>query len=519
MKKLVTLLMVLAMLLSLVPAAFAEGSGTDYADWFPGVDTSEHVVLTMLVTGNVPTNKTDSVLAVFNEKLTAAINAEIRIQWIEWADWQTKYQLALAMQDGSIDLVGTATDWLYAWDNARNGGFMPLSEDMLKTYAPKTFASVSPEHWDMCKYDGEIYFAPEDNYAQWTNHGFMYRGDWAVAAGIADGDINSWDDLAVYFQYIKDTMPDVVPWDANGSGSSYSPQVAGGYLADKESLINVEGLPVALFYGTKDAPYTLSRAFLEGDTLVNFAVQQKAWADAGYWREDVLNYTGDVEVELEEGLTGTHQHHTQTWRTERTDMEKYQPGSDLRFYWFGEESDTLVSLNITHGAMAVAGQSRNPERALMAYDLIRNDETFYRLFNYGLEGDTYTIEGDFLVRPDDYNEAVNGVSFDYWWGRNDNLELRSTQVDWVAYDALLTEEYNPVKIDYPYGKLVFDIDPISVELDNLTNVYNTYMPVIVFGKADDPVAYVAEFRQALQDAGIETVMTEVQRQIDMVYGN
>ncbi|MBN1777867.1 MAG: ABC transporter substrate-binding protein [Clostridiales bacterium] len=516
MKKLVTLLVVLAMLLSLVPAAFAAGS--DYSDWFPGVDTSEHVVLTMLVTGNVPTNKTDEVLAVFNEKLTAAINAELRIQWIEWADWQTKYQLALAMQDGSIDLVGTATDWLYAWDNARNGGFMPLSEEMLQTYAPQTYATVSKEHWDMCKYDGEIYFAPEDNYAQWTNHGFMYRGDWAVAAGIPDGEINTWDDLGVYFQYIKDTMPDVVPWDANGSGSSYSPQVAGGYLTDKEGLVAIEGLPVALFYGTKDNLYTLSRSFIEGDSLVNFALQQKAWADAGYWREDVLNYQGEVVEELREGLTGAHQHHTQTWRSERVRMETEQPGSDLRFFWFGKESDALVALNITHGAMAVAGQSKNPERALMCYDLIRNDETFYRLFNYGIEGEQYLIADGFLTRPEGYDPTASAVSLDYWWGRNDDLEIRSSEVDWIAYDALLAEEYNPVKIDYPYGKLVFDTDPISVELDNITNVYNTYMPVITFGKADDPVAYVAEFRQALLAAGIEAVMAEVQAQIDAVYG-
>ncbi|HPF87587.1 MAG TPA: ABC transporter substrate-binding protein [Candidatus Limiplasma sp.] len=519
MKKLVSLLVVLAMLLSVLPAALAEDATTDYSEWFPGVDTSEHVVLTMLVTGNVPTNKTDEVLAVFNEKLTEAINAEIQIQWIEWADWQTKYQLALAMQDGSIDLVGTATDWLYAWDNARNGGFLALSDEMLQTYAPKTYASVSQEHWDMCKYNGEIYFCPEDNYAQWTNHGFMYRGDWATAAGIEDGDINSWEDLGVYFQYIKDTYPDVIPWDADGSGSSYSPQVAGGYLTDKLGLIGLEGLSVSLFYGTKDDPYTLSRAFIEGDTLVDFAKQMKAWADAGYWREDVLNYSGDVTDELEEGLTGAHQHHTQTWRSERVTMEKEQPGSDLRFFWFGEESDALVALNITHGAMAVAGQSKNPERALMAYDLIRNDETFYRLFNYGIEGEQYIIQDGYLARPDGYDSTLDGVSFDYWWGRNDDLEIRSSEVDWTAYDALCTEEYDPVKIDYPYGKLVFDTDSISVEMDNISNVYNTYMPVITFGKDDDPEAYVAEFRQALIDAGIEDVMAEVQRQIDAVYGD
>ena len=54
-------------------------------------------------------------------------------------------------------------------------------------------------------------------------------------------------------------------------------------------------------------------------------------------------------------------------------------------------------------------------------------------------------------------------------------------------------------------------------MDNLSNVYNTYMPRIVFGMNDDPEALVAEFRQALQDAGIEMVMQEIQSQLDAVY--
>ena len=213
MKKLVALFMVLAMSLMLVPALAQEAAATDYASWFPGVDTSEHVVLTYYVTGDVPTNKTEDVLKVLNEKLTAAINAEIQVQWIEWADWQTKYNLGLAMQDGSIDLVGTATDWLDAWPNSEKGAFLPLTEDMLKTYAPKTFASVSEDHWNKCKFGDQIFFIPEDNYSQWTNHGFLYRGDWAKAAGLENG-VKSWEDMGKYFQYIKDNMPNVIPWDA-----------------------------------------------------------------------------------------------------------------------------------------------------------------------------------------------------------------------------------------------------------------------------------------------------------------
>ena len=517
MKKLVALFLAAIMALGLVPA-LAETAATDYAAWFPGADTSEHVVLTYYVTGDVPTNKTNDVLAVFNEKLTAAINAEIQVQWIEWADWQTKYNLGLAMQDGSIDLIGTATDWLDAWPNSEKGAFYPLSEDLLKTYAPKTWASVSPEHWDKCKFNGTIYFMPEDNYAQWTNHGFQYRGDWAKAAGLETG-VHSWEDLGKYFQYVKDTYPDVVPWDASASGNSFADQLIWGWAASKTGALGIEGLPVPLFFGvSKDDPYTLSKFFLEGEDLVNFAKLMKQWNDAGYWREDVLNYTGDTRAQMEEGLTAADQHHTQTWMGERYKMNTKQPGSDLGFFWFGEESGTLVSLNITHGAMAVAAQSKHPERALMAYDLIRNDPTFYRLFNYGIEGQQYIInENGLMARPATYTEdAVDGINLNYWWGRNDALELHSALVDWDAYNALVAE-YAKVKIEYPYGKVVFNREPIATELDNLTNVFKTYGNVITFGKAADPVAYVAEFRQALKDAGYEKALAEIQSQIDAVY--
>lgn len=505
MKKLVALVMALLMIVSCVPA-MAE------------IDTSEHVVITYMVTGDIPTNRTEEVLAKINEKLTEKVNAELAIQWIEWTDWQTKYNLALATQSGEIDLIGTATDWLNAWPNIQKGAFLPLSEEMLQTYAPQTWANVPAENWDLCKYDGQIYLIPEDEYSQWTNHGFMYRGDWARAAGLENG-VHSWADLKVYFQYIKDNMPDVIPWDANGNGSSYAPQMAGGWQTSHTTNVYIEGVGVDLFYGvSKDDPYTLSTYYLEGDELVNFATEMKAWADAGFWRTDVLNYTGDVAAEMEEGKTGAHQHHTQTWTGERTTMEKKQPGSDLGFFWFGEEMNNVVGLNITHGAMAVANTSANPERALMVYDLMRNDEEIYRLMQYGIEGDMYTLdENGYIVRPENWDDGTMGVSMNYWWGRRDELELRSADRDWEAIDKLYAQ-YDEVKINYPYGRVVFDLSSIQMYLDNLSNVYNTYMPRIVFGMVDDPAAYVAEFRQQLKNAGIDICMEEIQRQINEAYG-
>ena len=134
-------------------------------------DLSEHVVITYMTTGNKPSNSaTEDMLVELNKILTEKVNAEIQIYYIPWTNYLTNYNLTLAQMDGTVDLVGTASDWLDAWKNSKNGAFLALPEEALAKYAPKTYASVSKEHWDMCKYDGDIYLMPEDNYAQWINH-------------------------------------------------------------------------------------------------------------------------------------------------------------------------------------------------------------------------------------------------------------------------------------------------------------------------------------------------------------
>lgn len=472
----------------------------------------------VVATGDKPTNgQTEKMLEKLNDILTEKVNAELDIYWIEWTDYLTNYNLTLAQNDGSVDLVGTATDWLDAWPNVKKGAFLELSEDMLKTYAPKTWESVSPEHWEMCKYNGEIYLMPEDNYAQWTNHGFRYRMDWAREAGLTNG-VHSWKEMGEYFQYIKDNKPGVIPWDVAGNGSIYV-NVAAGWISSHTNNIFIEGLEVPLFYGnSKDDAYTVVSPFYEGDELVEYAKTMKAWAEAGYWRTDVLNYSGDTSGELLAGNTGSDEHHTQGWYTgTRPDMDKRQPGSEVEFFYFGEETQNLTALTITHGAMAISSASKNPERALMVYDLLRNDEECYRLFNYGIEGEQYIITEDGMMdRPEGYDHDLHSIQTNYWWGRNDDLELENV-THYNEGKRRMYEIYDKIAIDYPYGQIVFDTDNVKAQMSNLSDVYSTYGPRMTFGKVDDPEAYVAEFREALKAAGIEDVIAELQAQMDEFY--
>ena len=501
----------------------------DAWDAWSEVDTSEHVVINYMTTGDKPSGElaatVDAALAELNDILTEKINAELQIYYISWTDYLSNYNLTLAQMDGSVDLVGTASDWLDAWPNAKNGAFLELSEEMLQTYAPKTWASVSPEHWELCKYDGEIYLMPEDNYAQWTNHGFIYRMDWAKEAGLADG-VQSWEDLTTYFKYVKETYPDITPWDSDGT--QYG-QMAGGWITSHSDYVSIDGISAnAMWGGTKDDLYTIYSSYMtETDSLVEYAKMMKEWDEIGVWQTDVLNNTASTNRDdYRVGKVAAEQHHTQTWtdlvsHTTQNTIYDTDEDAETGFFYFGQETGNVVALNITHGAMAVSAGSENPERALMVYDMIRNDPECYQLLCYGQEGVSWEKTDDGMkTTPEGYNadtQNVNGVT-NFWWGRNDDLEIRDASRDWEKIDALYAE-YDSKKIDYPYGQFILNNDNIQSYIANINEIYTNYMKQISFGKYSGTAEeIVAEFQQALKDAGIDIVTEEIQRQIDEVYG-
>lgn len=487
------------------------------------IDTSEHVTITYMTTGGKPTNgATEEMLEKLNAILTEKVNAELEIYYIDWTDYLSVYNLTLAQMDGTVDLVGTASDWLDAWPNAKNGAFLELSEDMLKTYAPQTWASVSPEHWELCKYDGNIYLMPEDNYAQWTNHGYAYRLDWAKEAGLEDG-VHSWEDLTTYFRYVKEAYPDVIPWDSDGT--QYS-QMVSGWIASHSNYVSIDGLNAgAMWGGTKDDLYTVYSPYVtDTDSLVEFAKMMKEWDEIGVWKTDVLNnVASDNREDFKIGRVAAEQHHTQTW----TDLCSHKAGytiydddedAETGFFYFGEETQNVVALSITHGAMAVSAASKNPERALMVYDLLRNDPECYQLINYGIQGKQWDVNEEGLrIQPESYNKDTDAITTNFWWGRNDDLEIKDATMNWDAIDKLYAE-YDKIKIDYPYGQFVPDVDNIQSQINNISEIHTNYMKQISFGKYTGTAEeIVAEYQEALKAAGIDEVTAELQRQFDELY--
>jgi len=474
------------------------------------------VEITMLTMGNKPTNgRLEAMLEKLNELLVAKANAKLDLFYIEWADWQTQYNVQLLSGDDNVDLIGTATDWLYAWENAEKGAFLPLPPEMLQANAPKTWAQVEADgHWDLTKLaDGKIYFMPEDNYTQYTNHGFFYRGDWAKEAGFENGEITKFEDFTKYFEWVKANKPDAYPWDVAGANEA----ALTGYIQGHTDMHPIWGLSAGNyfpFHTSAAAPYTVTSWYMEGDALVEAAKLAKQWNEIGVWREDALNFDGETREELYAALSGTDQHHTQTFINDIVNnMNTKQPGSDPKFFYWGKENGNFFKDIFTHGAMAVSAYSKNPEKALQVYDLIRNDKEIYMLFNFGIEGTDYVITADGkLGRPEGWDQSTMDLGTDYWWGRTDEFELpRTTQ---APNRAEIIAELDATAKEYPYSTLLINKQAIDPTLAAMSGVLSEYIPQLQYGKFDDPAAAVAEMRQKLKDVGYEDARASIQADMD-----
>ncbi|MEV0949639.1 extracellular solute-binding protein [Promicromonospora sp. NPDC050249] len=480
-----------------------------------GSDSGEPTEITMLVLGDKPENgRLEAMLEELNPHLIEEANATLDFYYVEWADWQTQYNTQLLSGDDSIDLITTATDWLFAWENAEKGAFLPLSEEMLQEHAPRTWEQVEANgNWDKVTLDGEIFFIPEDNFTQWTNHGFFYRGDWAKEAGFEDGTITKFEDFTTYFEWVKENKKDAYPWDVAGAND----HALTGYLqghTDGQTLQQITAGNYWPFQTTEADPDTVTSWYMEGDELLEAAELAKEWNDIGVWREDALNYDGVTRELFYAGLSGADQHHAQTYIGAIVDnMNKKQPGSDPKFFYWGQENGNFFRDIPTHGAMAVNATSGNPEKALEVYDVLRNDEEAYKLLNFGIEGTDYvmTDEGK-LDRPEGWDETTDALGSNFWGGRMDEFE--PDRVTDAPNKQEIYDELDAAAKDYPYTTLIVNKDLIDPYLAAMGGVLSEYIPQLQYGKFDDPAAAIADMREELEAAGYNEARDAIQADLD-----
>ena len=464
------------------------------------VDTSEAVELKMYLLGD-RTQDFDEVYGKINEILKEKLNCTISVDFLSWGEHDTKYSLLFSSQE-DFDLIFTASSWGHYEQTVALGGFYPLSEEFIQTYAPDIWKVVPQMAWEQAKIDGQIYMVP--NYSNEFGQDVMaVRGDLMEKYGIKE--ITNWDQMMEFYK-------------ACAADGQYASQ--GGpwyqYFQDK-GLSTTGGAPKAgelVLYNTQDANDLNFYYVLDWDGFTDYCKQMKELADMGAWSQDVLNSNDERQTGLLTGRTAGMIWNLGTCRTYAKQANAENPDWNVTLIDPVSAQPKKVNSYINNG-VAINVNSKNKERAMMVLNEFYTNPAIYDLAMLGIEGKHWEAVGDDQYKIID--ESGFGVSSNCNWGwnnmtitRDEYIEDRTALDD--TYDAMRVSWNNNVKPEHPYDSFNFDSTNVSTQVAAVEANIATYYDPLVNGLVDDVDATIEQFKAALEQAGIRDILAEMEKQ-------
>jgi len=500
MKKVIALLLAVVMCMG-VFAGCGKGGDTGSKKNYDA-DTSEYVELKMYLLGD-RTPDFDEVYGKINEILKKKLNCTISVEFLSWGEHDTKYSLLFSSQE-DFDLIFTASSWGHYEQTVALGGFLDLDEKFIQTYAPDIWNVVPKMAWEQAKINGKVYMVP--NYQnEFGSDVLAVRGDLMAKYGIKQ--ITSWDELKAFYM-------------ACAADGMYASQGGPWYQYFQAKGMNITGgAPKSgelVLYNTQDASDKNFYLVTEWDGFADYCKQVKAMADAGCWSKDVLNSTDERQTGLLTGRTATMAWNLDTCKTYAAQANAENPSWNVTLVdpIAAQKKQTKSYIN---NGVAINVNSKNPERAMMVLNEFYTNPEVYDLAMLGIEGKHWAAVGTDQYKVID--ESNFGVDNNCNWGwtninikRKEFVENRTALDD--TRDTLLANWNSNVKSEHPYDSFNFDNTKVATQVAAVDAIIGTYYDPLVNGLVDDVDATIAQFKAALESAGIKDIMNEMKAQAD-----
>ncbi|MDI4649824.1 ABC transporter substrate-binding protein [Cohnella hashimotonis] len=477
----------------------AEASGTQSASPSAaapsGPDISKKVELSMyLPSDGAPDAKL--IHEELNKMTERDINATVKITFLS----NDAYNLMLSSGE-KFDLIFAANYMNYA-DNARRGAFKEITPEMLSTYAPQS----AKEDKDKLAggYVGGKMFAIPTLAASFNYSAYVVRGDLMKKYNVPD--IKTIDDFGVYLDAVAKNEKSMIPYNM-GKNDAWT--LCALYFGNNNLMApgapNCTS-PIAL---KKDDPSLQLLYTFDLPETTAFIKKMKQWKDAGYWSKNALSNTVSLNDSFKNGKNAALITSIPGANNIYNEVNKSHPEWDLRIYPAFQGS--IDRYSYMAGGMAIGAKSENAERALMLLDLLRYNEDYNMLTQYGFEGTHYTIndKGD-IVFPADSKYPPNAAGT---WGWTNETYTKVFDGSFPNYAELLADAKSRY-VPNPLVDFTIDAKEISDVTTNLSNLFTQYAGPLYMGFTNDVDAGIQEYKDQLKKAGVERYKEAAQAQID-----
>lgn len=477
----------------------AESSGKTYN----GVDVSEPVTLTMYYVGDAYGDE-EMIFSALNAIMEEKINATINFKSISLSDYQTNYSLLLAGGD-PIDLIYTS-NWCFYADEAGKGAFLEITNEMIETCMPETAKVQSEGSIDLGKIDGKLYYIPCDKVGYGHNV-VLIRGDLREKYELDK--LETLDDLYTY-------MSAVAADEDSGVRYAYNASIEGKRLESiicdtYNNLIPLGGTDDFFVYKYNETITSDDILFVyETDEFKEYAQKMKEWSSEGFWSLSSINNQTDTKDSFLNGTSATYLQNLGSVGNIASSVEKSNPEWMPELYDINLDKVSLRTYD--SDGYAVPYTSQNPERALMALDILKNDKEAYTIARYGIEDYHITLNDDGT-----WSQAENYGTWSYgaaisWGLKNTGLEMN--QEGTFADQIALTNTFTEISLDNPTDGFTFSTTNVADQWANLRETWTTYVPILQLGLTDDVDGWLDGFLTNAEASGLEQIKEELAKQLN-----
>ena len=493
MRKLLSMILALAMVLALVPAAMADDAYTLDIYWVGNGDN-------------------EAVRAGVEEAVNAyiepLIGAKVSYHIIGWGDWNDK--AINALQSGEkMDLIFTA-DWEGYGVEVSGGLLMPL-DDLLEKYGQGIKETLPQTFLDGVKVNGVLYGIPT-NKELCVPEGLIINKTAANAIGWDvqpdDPTIKTTADLEPWLEKYKAAYPEKYPYLMDGQA---------GRWADEPWCPDWAGMgsnSIAMKMAKQENgefDETIYSIFATPEQEEHIRLMYK-WGKAGYISPDAALTSFDYNGTFGRGDFLAFSQPLKGNGIKANEMYAANHTTDFECVEITLQPKYVVTTHAGGSMFGIPVTCKNPEAAMKYLNLMHSDATLVNLMLFGAEGVNYTKVNDQQVELTDQNWY--GVHGGAWTVGNTKLQYVLSTED-PEKNALL-QSYADDAIATASLGFRFVKDNVADQIAAVDSVVSEMANPLMCGQVDpdDPALGIEALKTALTDAGMDEILAEVQTQYD-----
>lgn len=442
----------------------------------------EEASLKWYFVGGFPQTDQERIFGEVNKLLKERINATCEFVALGWGDYENKMNVVIS--SGQDYDVCYTSDFMNPYaKNVGKGAFAPL-DDLLKEYAPETYASIDEAYWDAIRVNGKIYGVINQQVFARTPAVTIPK-ELAETYGFdletLDGDL---DNLTPFLDKVHADHPELAVR-------------VGGVTTSFDTLV-AQGTPGAV--RMDDETLTVFNQF-KSEEFLHSAEVLRQWNAKGYTHgeEFLVSLPTVVPGKLiySAEVDGAYKPSNPTTNT-----------AGIEVITIPFDKPTITTGGIVATMQAISANSKNKERAMMMLEIFNTDQDAYMLLNYGIKGEHWdTDEEGFLdttlEASANYSPGVNwmfATNFMQIPYANEGLDI------WERTKTFNAEAEKSVALGFS-----FDSEPVKNEIAKCSVIGEEYAGLKYGIYSEEEVAQMV---QEMDDAGADVIIAELQRQLD-----